>query len=86
MPAHAFAEIAAELTLSRDPYEELKKAFDLFDQGGKGIITVEDMRRVSQILGDSLEEEEIVGMIEEFDLDGKGGVNFDEFEACVGFS
>jgi len=43
------------------------------------MITLDDLRRVARELGEALEEDELVAMIEEFDLEGKGGVNRDEF-------
>lgn len=55
------------------------RAFDLFDSEGKGRITVDDLRRVARELGEGLEEEELNAMIEEFDLEGKGGVGKEEF-------
>lgn len=61
------------------------RAFELFDSEGKGVITVEDLRRVARELGEGLEEDEMRAMIEEFDMDGKGGVDKDEFVSiCLG--
>jgi len=57
----------------------------LFDPDDKGIITLEDLRRVARELGEGLEEEELSAMIEEFDLEGKNGVGRDEFVGiCMG--
>ena len=64
---------------ARDPREEVLRAFDLFDEGGKGKINVNDLRRVARELGEGLEEEELMAMIEEFDLDGDGAINREEF-------
>ncbi|KAI1004661.1 hypothetical protein K3495_g3556 [Podosphaera aphanis] len=81
----AFQGIAAKLISERDPREEILRAFSLFDQDSKGIISLDDLRRVAQELGEGLEEEELVAMIEEFDLEGKGGVGKDEFvNICMG--
>ena len=69
----------------RDPRDEILRAFDLFDTDGKGVISLEDLRRVARELGEGLEEEELVAMIEEFDLEGKGGVGREEFVGiCMG--
>ena len=65
--------------LQRDPREEILRAFELFDEGGKGRIEVGDLRRVARELGEGLEEEELVAMIEEFDMSGSGGVSREEF-------
>ncbi len=67
--------------LARDPREEILRAFSLFDEGNKGTIRLDDLRRVARELGEGLEEDELVAMIEEFDLDGDGGINRDEFIA-----
>ncbi|RFU24918.1 hypothetical protein B7463_g11420, partial [Scytalidium lignicola] len=81
----AFQTIAAALIAQRDPRDEILRAFALFDTDGKGMIGLEDLRRVARELGEGLEEEELVAMIEEFDLDGKGGVGRDEFlQICMG--
>ncbi len=65
--------------LARDPREEVMRAFDLFDEGGKGKINLADLRRVARELGEGLEEEELVAMIEEFDLDGDGAIDREDF-------
>lgn len=66
--------------LERDPREEIERAFDLFDNNGKGYIDLEDLRRVARELGETgLEEEELRAMIDEFDLEGIGGVGKEAF-------
>ncbi len=67
--------------LARDPQEEILRAFELYDEGGKGKINLNDLRRVARELGEGLEEEELMSMIEEFDLDGDGAINRQEFLA-----
>lgn len=49
------------------------------------MISLEDLRRVARELGEELEEGELIAMIEEFDLEGKGGVGQEEFvQICMG--
>ncbi|KAI9745521.1 MAG: Calcium-binding component of the spindle pole body (SPB) half-bridge [Claussenomyces sp. TS43310] len=81
----AFQTIAASLIANRNPRDEILRAFDLFDTDGKGMISLDDLRRVARELGEGLEEEELAAMIDEFDLEGKGGVGREEFIGiCMG--
>jgi centrin-3 len=75
----AFQSIAAKYVASRDPREELLKTFGLFDKGAKGLITLDDLRLVIKELGEDVPEAELSTMIDQFDVEGKGGVNRDEF-------
>lgn len=75
----------AHRIISRDPRDEIMRAFELFDEGGKGKITLQDLRRVARELGEGLQEEELTAMIEEFDLDGDGAIGREEFVGiCLG--
>jgi centrin-3 len=81
----AFQTIAANLIAARDPRDEILRAFALFDVDDKGTISIDDLRRVARELGEGLEEDELLAMIEEFDLEGKGGVSREEFvNICMG--
>lgn len=85
LPLSSFQALAASKILARDPRDEILRAFDLFDEGGKGKINLNDLRRVARELGESLQEEELVAMIEEFDVDGDGMISRDEFVGiCLG--
>ncbi|EOD51575.1 Cell division control protein [Neofusicoccum parvum] len=79
LPLPTFQAIMAHRILTRDPRDEVMRAFELFDEGGKGKITLQDLRRVARELGEGLQEEELAAMIEEFDLDGDGAIGRDEF-------
>ena len=59
--------------------------WELFDEGGKGRITLQDLQRVARELGETLGNDELVAMIEEFDLDGDNAISREEFvEICLG--
>ena len=67
-----YYEILTEKYLSRDPIEEIIKAFKLFDDEGSGKITLKNLRRVARELGENLSDEELQAMIDEFDKDQDG--------------
>ena len=80
IPQNAFSRIAAQKIVERDPREEVERAFYLFDVERKEYISLDDLRRVTRELGEnSLEEGELVNMIEEFDYEGIGWVSKDAF-------
>ncbi|KAF2116320.1 hypothetical protein BDV96DRAFT_545036 [Lophiotrema nucula] len=85
LPFNTFQTLMAQRILSRNPTDEIIRAFDLFDEGGKGKITLQDLRRVARELGEGLQEDELVAMIEEFDMDGDNAISRDEFiNICLG--
>ncbi|KAI9769738.1 MAG: Calcium-binding component of the spindle pole body (SPB) half-bridge, partial [Candelina submexicana] len=79
LPLSSFQALMSQRILARDPREEILRAFELFDEGGKGKINLNDLRRVARELGEGLEEDELVAMIEEFDMDGDGAIGREEF-------
>ncbi|XBW35847.1 hypothetical protein QEN19_001419 [Hanseniaspora menglaensis] len=74
-----FYRISATKILERDPIEELKRAFALFDEDGDGLITFDNLKKVVEELGEDISDEDIYKMIDEFDLDEDGGINEQEF-------
>jgi centrin-3 len=61
-----------EKILDRDPIEEIKKAFKLFDDDNTGRISLRNLRRVAKEIGENIDEDELQAMIDEFDLDQDG--------------
>ncbi|GAO48899.1 cell division control protein 31 [Saitoella complicata NRRL Y-17804] len=74
-----FARVMTEKIADRDPLEEIRRAFALFDDEGTGKISLRSLRRVAKELGEPLDDEELQAMIDEFDLDQDGGIDEQEF-------
>ena len=72
-----------ERYLARDPEQEMRKAFALFDEDGVGKISLKNMRKVAKELGEALSDEEMQAMIAEFDLDGDGAISESEFVSIM---
>ncbi|KAF8527432.1 hypothetical protein BU17DRAFT_81588 [Hysterangium stoloniferum] len=78
-----FAKVMSEKILARDPMDEIRRAFQLFDDDNTGKISIRNLRRVAKEIGEKLDDEELQAMIEEFDLDQDGEINEQEFFAIM---
>ena len=55
----SFISLVSERILERDPMEEIRRAFKLFDDDGTGKISLRNLRRVAKEIGDRLEDDEL---------------------------
>jgi centrin-1 len=74
-----FLEMMTAKMAERDPLEEIKKAFRLFDSEERGKISFKDLKKVAKELGENMTDEELQEMIDEADRDGDGEINEEEF-------
>ena len=82
----SYADFVDLMTLKmaeRNPEEEIRKAFALFDEEQSGSISLRALRRVARELGEQLSDEELQAMIDEFDKNGDGGIDLDEFMSIM---
>ncbi|CAJ1331354.1 unnamed protein product [Effrenium voratum] len=75
----AFEDIMIQRYAAQDPMEEIRKAFELFDEDKRGKISFRNLKRIARELGEKLTDEELRGMIDEFDHDQDGDINEEEF-------
>ncbi|KAG8844156.1 Calcium-binding component of the spindle pole body (SPB) half-bridge [Tulasnella sp. 330] len=78
-----FAKIMSERILARDPHDEIRRAFQLFDDDNTGKISLRNLKRVAKEVGENLDDDEMQAMIEEFDLDMDGEISEAEFFAIM---
>ncbi|CAN6485431.1 unnamed protein product [Victoria cruziana] len=69
----------------KDEEEDMREAFNVFDQNGDGFITVEELRSVLSSLGlkQGRTVEDCKKMIRKVDADGDGMVNYKEFKQMM---
>jgi len=51
--------LVTERILARDPMDEIRRAFQLFDDDNTGKISIRNLRRVAKEIGDRLEDDEL---------------------------
>lgn len=79
----AFQEVVGEKMAQRDPVDEIRKAFALFDDDKTGKISIKNLRRVARELGEGMTDDELQAMIDEFDTDHDGQISESEFMAIM---
>ena len=70
--------------MSDDQTEKLREHFMLFDKDKNGLIDSNELGLALRSLGFHIEEKDLKGIIEEFDKNKNGKIEFDEFANLVG--
>ncbi|KAI5651378.1 EF-hand domain pair domain-containing protein [Phthorimaea operculella] len=65
--------------MSKDSDMDVQKSFRMFDDDDAGLISFENLKRVTEILETYLTDEEIEEMLDDADKDQDGFVNLEEF-------
>ncbi|MCO5597052.1 hypothetical protein L7F22_051126 [Adiantum nelumboides] len=63
--------------------EEIREAFRLFDINNDGFITMEELRTVMSVLGQSFTERELREILRQVDGNGNGTIELEEFSRVI---
>ncbi|CAA0319222.1 unnamed protein product [Arabidopsis thaliana] len=66
--------------------EDINKVFQRFDKNNDGKISIDELKDVIGALSPNASQEETKAMMKEFDLDGNGFIDLDEFVALFQIS
>ena len=61
----------------------LKETFGIFDKNADGEITVDELSKFFENMGDKLNKGEIQDMINEVDIEGNGSITFEGFKGLM---
>lgn len=74
-----FMELMTSKLAGSDTEEDVQKIFELFDDDQTGFITLHNLKRVANELGERMNDAELLEMIERADLDQDGQISSKEF-------
>jgi centrin-1 len=74
-----FQELMAQKIFARKPDDEIDQAFSLFDKDADGSVYFEDLKRITEELGENLTEQELLDMIKEADRAKRGAITREDF-------
>jgi len=66
-------------SLSKSDLEKFKEHFNLFDKDGNGKISVSELGLALRSIGYTPTEKELTQIIDDFDANGSGTIEFEEF-------
>mmetsp|Transcript_8757 Transcript_8757/g.22481 ORF Transcript_8757/g.22481 Transcript_8757/m.22481 type:complete len:304 (-) Transcript_8757:109-1020(-) len=78
-----FVELGSSMYEKRSQREEAQVAFETFDVGGTGRVSLRNLQAAARSLGVAASAAELQSMIDEFDLDGDGRISLQEFERIL---
>lgn len=74
-----FLDMMTARMSDKDTREDIEKVFRLFDDEKSGSVSIKNLRRVAQELGETMDDAELNEMIERADSNGDGMVTLDDF-------
>ena len=74
-----FLDMMTARISDKNTRDDLKRVFNLFDDGRTGEIKVENLKRVARELGEEISDEELKEIVQRADLDGDSKLTFEDF-------
>ncbi len=74
-----FLDLMTSRLVGSDSKEDIHKIFELFDDDKTGYISLQNLKRVANELGEQMNDAELLEMIERADTDQDGQISPDEF-------
>ncbi|HJM41523.1 MAG TPA: EF-hand domain-containing protein, partial [Candidatus Thalassarchaeaceae archaeon] len=66
-----------------EPKDSLQEAFNVFDRDGNGTIDLGELAHMMSALGENMSSEEVANLLNDYDTDGDGVINFEEFKVIM---
>ena len=73
------AEPYIKAGVTKDTIIDLKKAFDLLDEDGSGVVAPNEIQKYFEKMGKMTKNRLIYQLLKDMDKDNSGGIDFDEF-------
>lgn len=67
----------------RGAQDEIRDAFDVFDRNGDGLVSIDELLQVMEILGETMSRQEAEDSLRRADSDGDGQLTYEEFVAFM---
>ena len=80
-----FLTLMARNMQDLDEEKVIKQGFSVFDADEDGKITLDDLRRVMESLGEQLNENQLIEIIKELDSNSDEAIDFEEFQEIVNY-
>ena len=74
-----FLDLMTSRLAGSDTKEDIRKIFELFDDDKTGYISLSNLKRVAAELGETMDDAELLEMIERADTDRDGLISLEEF-------
>lgn len=82
--SHRKQQVSVDFYLSKDQILEIQEAFDIFDTDKSGYIDRHELRVVFQTMGFDVSKDEIMAIMNKYDPEKNGGLDYESFYKVVG--